>query len=159
MEDLKCITGKSPQMLYRLMRQNDELAALLPAHSIQEGNKRFYDAVITDWFSRHYSRPVSNDVPVSLSEAHTADFPNTPSPNTDKESEALRSRLAALEGQITEKDKQISELTGLLTEAQRQNSQLLLLLQEEKQEKMKLLPSPKQGFWKRLTGRFKKDEG
>ena len=157
MADLKAASGgKSRQALYNLMRNNSDLAALLENHSAVDGHNRFYDEIIVEWVKGYYKKgpAVAADVPIAFSEEQKANNPNNTAPPIIDE---LQARIKELEAQIESKDATISELIQQATEAQKQASQLLLLLQEEKQEKMKLLPAPKEGFFKRMMKHIKKD--
>lgn len=107
MADIKAITGKSPQSLYRLLRENAELSALLDSHTSLNGHNRFFDTTIVEWFKNYYKIDRSNEkaVPATFSEELNEAIPQDSPPDIEE----LNGRIAALEEQLQLKDKQVSE--------------------------------------------------
>ena len=71
--------------------------------------------------------------------------------------ETLESELAALQAQIDELKKKLSDSEEERKELLRQNGALLLMLQQEKQEKALLLPAPRKTIAEKLKGLFKQN--
>ena len=71
--------------------------------------------------------------------------------------ETLESELAALQAQIDELKKKLSDSEEERKELLRQNGALLLMLQQEKQEKALLLPAPRKTIAEKSKGLFKQN--
>lgn len=168
-KDIQKLIKRSPQSIYRLMKSNKELAALLPEHTINKGHNVFYDDTIYEWFKAHYMIEVSpsaaeplteNSVGGEISEAEAGENPISNPPPTQAYAEAmaakdelieeLRRQVSGLEAQIAEDKAEhaqaIADMQQQLSvkEAERlhfvsENDTLVKLLAAEKQEKQRLL--------------------
>ena len=168
-KDIQALTNRSPQSLYRLMKSNRELAALMPEHSKKRGHNTLYDETIYQWFVFYYdlTEPPAENEPLTevsvgggLSEIEAEDNPQTTPPLAPDYAEALaakdeliaelRRQVSGLETQIAEDkaqhEQEIADLQQDLNnkEAERlhfvsENDTLVRLLAAEKQEKQRLL--------------------
>ncbi len=168
-KDIQTLTNRSPQSLYRLMKSNKELAALMPEHTKKRGHNTLYDDTIYQWFVSYYdiTEPPAENEPLTeesvgggLSEAEAEANPQTMPPPTADYAEAmaakdeliaeLRRQVSSLEAEKAEEkarhEQEIADIEQDLRnkEAERlhfvsQNDNLVKLLAAEKQEKQRLL--------------------
>ena len=168
-KDIQKLINRSPQSIYRLMKSNKELAALIPEHTINKGHNVFYDDTIYEWFRNHYMIEESPSAAVPLtgtgvgweiSEPEAGVNPQTnppPAPDyaeiiaaKDELIAELRRQLSSLEAEKAEEkarhEQEIADLQHDLSnkEAERlhfvsENDTLIKLLAAEKQEKQRLL--------------------
>lgn len=172
MKQLQTITGKPPQTIHRLMRDNESLIALLPEHRIKQTNGQvFYDEVILVWLKEYFqleNRPtVENGVGGEEIENAAAEIPkHIPAPSSNEALiDEMRRQIEELEEQVENKDKTIADLEKQLQDKEAErlhfvtlNSQLTALLMAEKQEKQRLLPPPKQSLGERIRNIFSRNK-
>ena len=172
MKQLQTITGKPPQTIHRLMRDNESLIALLPEHRIKQNNGQvFYDEAILQWLKDYFQLAdgpaVENGVGGGDTENAEEESPKHSPPPSSNEAliDEMRRQIEELEEQVEIKDKTIADLEKQIKdkEAERlhfvtQNSQLMALLMAEKQEKQRLLPQPKQSLGERIRGLFSRNK-
>lgn len=172
MKQLQTITGKPPQTLHRLMRENESLIALLPEHRTKTNNGQvFYDDTILQWLKDYFQLAdgpaVENGVGEGDTENAAEESPKHSPPPSSNEAliDEMRRQIEELEEQVESKDREIADLEKQLQdkEAERlhfvtQNGQLMALLMAEKQEKQRLLPPPKQSLGERIKGFFSRNK-
>ena len=170
MKQLQEITGKPPQTINRLMRTNEGLIALLPAHREKKSNNKvFYDDAILEWLKEYFDLEklplTENGVAPSKNIVENEEIPNTTPRPSENEAliDELKRQVDELEEQLAAKNKEILNLEKELSdkEAERLHfitltSQLTALLAAEKQEKQKLLPAPRQTLGERIKSLFGK---
>ena len=170
MRQLQTITGKPPQTIHRLMRENASLIALLPEHRTKQDNGQvFYDEAILEWLKNYFqlkNGPVSgNEVGGVNQKDEAEEIPNHTAPASKALIDEMKQQIRELEQQIASKDKEIADLEKQIQdkEAERlhfvtQNGQLMALLMAEKQEKQRLLPPPRKPIIERIKGLFSRNE-
>lgn len=147
MDELKAATGKTPQTLYRMMRENVELKGLLDGHSKRQGKRVYYDEAILEWFTTFYNIDTdersgvvaANAVGGAILENGKPSILEDTAPRLDDKDKIIAELKADLERERAEK----TALFQQVQELQKQNGNLLLLLSQEKQEKQALLPPPR----------------
>lgn len=168
-KDIQKLIKRSPQSIYRLMKSNKELSALMPEHTINKGHNVFYDDTIYEWFRNHYmieESPSAADpltetgVGGEISGTEAGENPQTNPPPSPDYAEAmaakdeliaeLRRQVSSLEAEKAEEkarhEQEIADIEQDLRnkEAERlhfvsENDTLVKLLAAEKQEKQRLL--------------------
>lgn len=158
MHEITAKVNRSEQAIYRLMKSNNELKAIISEHSYKVGGRRtLYGSTVLDWLKEYYNVvQASSEAPDAPPDVEQAEV--DPEDNAQHEAEiaALRAEIAALQRDV---ESLRSDLA--LKEQERQalfvsNGQLLLLLSQEKQEKQALLPKPRQPFTNKLIALFKR---
>lgn len=147
MDELKAATGKTPQTLYRQMRENPDLKELLKDHSERRGNRVYYDEAVLEWFRTFYNFDTVEQsggveqigVARGISENKKPSIPEDTAPASVEKDSIIATLKADLERERAEKRMLLEQVQEL----QKQNGNLLLLLSQEKQEKQALLPAPR----------------
>lgn len=151
MRDLSTILNKSPQALYKLIKQNQSLSTIINENSEKNGRFIKYGEPVLSWLVDYYG--------ISLNQEGEKEAPEAPvivpavidvKVYEDKIN-ALESQIQALTASLGDKDKEISYF-------KEQNAQLLLLLQLEKQEKALLLSAPKKSIKDKIRTLFMKSK-
>ena len=142
MKQLESITQRPPQTIRRLMRNNEELIALLPQHRVEKsGGRVFFDDAILDWLKNYFGieekKLVADGVGVSVLEAEKAENPNTnaPAPANEVLIAEMRRQLDELEEQVEAKDKEIDSLNKQLEDLKQQKDKEIANLEKQLNDK------------------------
>lgn len=155
MKDLSSRVKKTPQALYSLIKQNQDLSSIIKQNSEKSGRFIKYGEPVLNWLLDYYgtTQPISN-------QEVKPEAPTKPQedPVSINNPESSQERINALEGKIEALTATIKEKEAEIEFFKNQNSQLLLLLQMEKQENILLLSQPKKSFVERVRNYFTKSK-
>lgn len=171
-KELANLCGVSVQSVYKLIRNNDELASICKASTSKQKGSVCYGADVLNWLLAYYKRPAeAAQEPQAAIDGDTVEARGEAArEGIEAELEALRAELAAstakaaqMEAELAEARETINKLDGerqaantLAHDLTQQNGQLLLMLSQAQNE-VKLLSAPKETLLQRLKRRFTKN--
>lgn len=161
-KELSSIVNKTPQALYQLIKQNQDLSTLLKEHSIKKGRSIKYDEEILKWLLDYYEVSTDWGVPTDNESASEAVIPEDTAPGIERlieENKALQGKIELLTAENDMLRSQLAEKTALWREDRDNLGQALLLLNQERETVKLLLPAPRVPFTEKLKNLFKKKDG
>jgi len=148
-KDLSIKVGKTNQTLYSLIKNNQELAALIQEHTTRQGKFVKYDEVVLEWLLSYYGveAPAAPGSPPAAAESHQEEDQAKPSTTE------LQAKIAVLEAENKLLRHQLSIYEEERKEQREQLGRALLMISD--QNKL-LLPPPKKSIVDTVKGIFKK---
>lgn len=154
--ELSDAIGRTPSMIYVYFKKDKESEAFFFSHRKKIARGYIYDEAVLERLKQMVR--VSNGEVAEDQETDKEKNPNTTAP-ADAEAEA---RVQAINAELEECKKELSEIRTALEQSEierkqllEQNGYLLMLLAQEKAEKQKLLPMPRKTIGERIKDLFK----
>lgn len=148
-KDLSIKVGKTNQTLYSLIKNNQELAAIVQEHTTRQGKFVKYDEVVLEWLLSYYGveAPAAPGSPPAAPQSVQEEDQAKPS------IAELQAKIAVLEAENKLLRRQLSTYEEERKEQREQLGQALLMLSQ--QQKL-LLPPPKKSIVDTVKDIFKK---
>lgn len=145
-KDITAIVNRTPQRLYKLMRENKELSGIVAENSRETGENRakVYGEPVLQWFISHYNIDY-NSKPANESQ------PETDSESLYRKIGKLKRRIKKLKAENERLSEENHRLLTMLEKEQEQRQALLYGLFSQ-QHKQKLIEEPKRHWWNRKKG-------
>lgn len=142
LKDVMEATGKSPQALHSLMKNNKTLKALLPDHSERMGKSLRFDETIYKWFLAFYGADRQQQPqkgPETAPEARAAaDGEQQPQAATD----GTEAEISRLQAEIKRLKQELDKSESERKQALEREGALIIMLREEQTSLKRLLPAP-----------------
>lgn len=164
MKDLTSIINKTPQAVYALIKNNQELSSIVKDNSTKSGRLTFYGQPVLDWLINYYQIEIKTESAPEkgISENNASECPEPTPPPTGNQTPDVSGELAQLRLEIqhlTEENQrlrqEVAEKHALWQEEKALRQDVWGMLKLEKAEKHAFLPQLRKPLLERIRGFFK----
>lgn len=151
MKDLSSRVKRTPQALYTLIKQNEELSSIVKQNREQSGRFIKYGEPVLQWLINYYQieEPTEDDAGAAIGEPAADPIPD-PTPPSSPTDASLQAELIRL---TVENEALKTAIEGLKSDLERERTEKrelreqlgisLLALRDEQKEKQLYLPAPR----------------